>query len=492
MHGRVLLGGVVGFALGILVVSFFDMPWASVGFMTLLGALFLFFRFWKKEAVYLVCGVFMLAAALGMARTALAPAMLPEPLRPAIGSEVQITGVIVADPDIREASQRLTIEVHAREETTRVLVVAPPYPAAAYGETIRAEGTLELPEPFDTNGGRVFRYDKFLAKDGVFAVMHNAHIEVTAPRSGAWMQVRGALSDGKSIGLDALAIALPEPQASLAGGLILGGKQGLGQNLLNDFITAGLVHIVVLSGYNVMIVADFIMQVFRFVAQGFAPAFGGVAIAAFVLMAGAGPASIRAGIMASIALYGRASGRRYDAFRALIAAGVLMLVWNPLTLAYDPGFQLSFVATLGLIFGAPITERWLAFVRIKFLREIASSTIAAQIAVLPLLLYQNGLFSVVALPANLLVLPMVPLAMLASALAGAAGLAAPALAPIVAFPAYVLLSYITGFVEFAAHLPFAAVALPAFPFALVVAAYALLAWFVTPHARRIASLRRPN
>jgi competence protein ComEC len=347
---------------------------------------------------------------------------------------------------------------------------------------------LELPEPFETTGGRVFRYDSFLAKDGVFSVIQNARVEVLAPREGVWLGIRGALSDFKFQGLDALAKALPEPNASLAGGLILGGKQGLGKELLNDFITSGLVHIVVLSGYNVMIVADAVFRMFGFLSKRWAAGAAVFTILSFVLVAGAGAASVRAGIMASIALYGRASGRKYHALRALIFAGVLMLIQNPLVLAFDPGFQLSFIATLGLIFGTPITERWLTFIRSPFLREIASSTIAAQIAVLPLLLYQNGLFSLVALPANLLVLPVVPIAMLLSAFAGLAGLLVPGIAPLLGFPAHMVLSYIIGAVELFAHVPFAAVSLPAFPFVLVIAAYAVLGVYVSRISKKLQML----
>ncbi len=471
-----LLGAIVGFAVGILGASLFVISWAALGFLLLIGSILVVFRVWKKESMYAFAGVVVLASVLGAGRALLAPQALPESLRPLIGETLHIEGLIVSDPDVREVSQRLTVAVEGEE--TRMLVVAPLYPPVAYGETIRAEGEVSVPEPFDTVGGRIFRYDKFLAKDGIFLVMQNAHVEVIAPRVGMFTQVRGALSDVKFEGLRALAVALPEPYAALAGGLLLGGKQGLGKDLLDDFIQTGLVHVVVLSGYNVMIVADAVFRAFGFLSQKSAAFAAAATIVAFVVSAGAGAASVRAGVMASIALYGRASGRKYDAFRALLLAALLMILWNPLTLAYDPGFQLSFVATLGLIFGAPIVERWLAWVKIKFIKEVAATTIAAQIAVLPLLLYQNGLFSTVALPANIIVLPLVPFAMLASALAGVAGVMVPALAPILAFPAYILLSYIVGVVEMAASIPLAAITVPAFPFWLVILAYTLLIFFV--------------
>ena len=478
MAGWFILVSVAGLALGILSESLTFIGWPLIVFLALLAFVFLFFYLRARTRAYLISFVFLIAAALGAGRAALAPSSFPESFVPLIDTHVSLEGTIVADPDIRERTQRLTIETEQEGERTRVIAVTSRYEPFRFGERVQVQGVLELPEPFETDNGRTFRYDRFLAKDGVFGVIPFAEVEKIGEREGVVTNARGALSDFKFAGIDALTIALPEPHASLASGLILGGKQGLGESLLDDFITSGLIHIVVLSGYNVMIIADFIMRLFGAFSRRWAAGLGALTIAAFVLAAGAGPASIRAGIMALIALFGRATGRTYDAFRALLVAGVVMVLWSPLTLAYDPGFQLSFLATLGLIFGAPIVERWLSWVRPEFLRMIASSTIAAQIAVLPLLLYQNGLFSLIALPANLIVLPLVPFAMLFSALALVAGLIVPPLAPIIGIPAYALLSFIISTVEFSAALPLAAFTISEFPFILVLAAYALLAWLV--------------
>ncbi|MCI0597823.1 ComEC family competence protein [Candidatus Parcubacteria bacterium] len=475
---RLLLVSVIGFALGVLAFSLFEFGWSVVVFIFLLGIVFLFFRVRKKSAVFTAASIFMLAAVLGGVRVLLQPSALQDTFVPLIETRTTLEGVIVADPDLREEHQRLTVKVEKEGAHTNILVVTQLFPHVSYGERIRFSGTLQVPEPFDTDNGRTFRYDTFLAKDGIFSVMQNATIEVIARREGILTHIRGALSDFKFTGIDALGVALPEPQASLAAGLILGGKQGLGEELLADFIRSGLIHVVVLSGYNVMIVADFVLRLFGFLSKRFAASAAALTIGAFVLAAGAGPASIRAGLMAGFALYGRATGKTYEAFRALVIAGLLMVVWSPLTLAYDPGFQLSFVATLGLIFGTPIVERWFAFVKNSFLREIASATVAAQTAVLPLLLYQNGLFSLVALPANFMVLPIIPLAMLLSALAGLAGLLVPFAAPVLALPAYGVLSFITLVVETASRVPFSALSLPAFPFVFVLIAYVLVGWFV--------------
>lgn len=472
--GAVFLSGALGFAAGAFTFSLAPVAGATVGFVGLVGAIFLIAFFVYRRQTYLLIGVLVLCAACGMGRVLLVSDTAPPSLAPSIGTEVSLEGTVVADPDIRETHQRVTIAL----EDTKVLAVANLHPEVRYGETVRVEGRLALPEAFVTDGGRTFRYDRFLAKDGVVALVERAEIEIIAPRESMVTQVRGFFSDIKQGFLSALSLALPEPHASLAGGLVAGGKQGLGKDLLDAFIVSGLVHIVVLSGYNVMIVAEAVLRALSFLPRRMAATAAVLTIGAFVLAAGAGPASIRAGLMASIALFARATYRTYDALRALVLAGVVMLLFNPLLIAYDPGFQLSFVATLGLMLGTPLIEKHLSMIRSGFLREIASATIAAQIAVLPLLLYQNGLFSVVALPANLLVLPIVPLAMAASAFAGVIGFLIPTLAPVAGLPAYALLSYVVAVVEISANLPLAAFYVPAFPAIVMILAYAGLGYYV--------------
>lgn len=475
---RSVFSAVIGFFIGILWYSFASLGFGAILYLLLISATCLALFVYKKQAVFLCASALLCGVGIGAARVAVLPDTLPDSFQHMVGREVVLEGVVAEDPDIRERTQRLTIAVTEGEAHMRFLAVVPLYPAVSYGEQVRVSGVLSYPQSFETSEGRIFHYDTFLKKDGVYAVMQNASVEQVGTRTGFFTSMRGVLSDFKFDGLRALSYALPEPHASLAGGLILGGKQGLGSELLDAFITSGLVHIVVLSGYNVMILAEAVFRAGSVLSKQWAALCAGVTILSFVLAAGAGAASVRAGIMAVIALYARATGRTYEAFRALIAAGVLMLLWNPLLLAYDPGFQLSFIATLGLIFGAPITERWVSFIAIPFLREITASTIAAQIAVLPLLLYQNGLLSLVALPANILVLPLVPLAMALSALAGVAGFIVPTMAPLFGYPAYLVLSYIIGVVEGVAELPFAAISIPAFPYMFVFLAYLILFSFV--------------
>lgn len=463
----------IGFCCGALLRSLFSFGLPVLGFVLMIALVL--YAAWLSTRVpqYALAVLFAMALMLGAGRAMLVPSGLPPTLEGRIGAEASLEGTIDAEPDIRETSQRIIVGIEDGGEETRVLAVVPLYPELAYGERVRVAGILEHPEPFETEGGRTFAYDDYLAKDGVFAYFPRATVERVAPSSHA-AAAFNALTDAKHAFVGGLEAALPEPHAGLASGILVGGKQGLGRDLYDAFIAAGLVHIVVLSGYNVMLVASALSRATRRAGTRWSNALAATSILAFVLAAGAGSASVRAGLMAALALYARSSGRRYDALRALGAVVLLMLAWNPFLLAFDAGFQFSIAATVGLIVGTPITERWLAFVRSGFLREVLATTVAAQIGVLPILLYQTGMLSPYALIANALVLPVVPLAMFLSFVAALFGMAAPFVAPIAGLPAYALLSYLMQVAELIARLPYADAVLPAFSFAFVALAYAVL------------------
>ncbi len=488
MHGFYFLAAIVGFASGTVCRSFLFLSWPATLFLGLIGALGLVAYFRWKRALYVALVVVCISASLGIVRASFVPAPSTTLIQQ-FNSETIIKGNVVGSADVRESSQRITIET---SDGDRVLVVAPLGEKVRHGEGIEATGILEAPEAFDTDGGRVFRYDQFLMKDGVFGILKEAHIVVVSPRSGLVDGVFGFCTDLKESFLEGLQRALPEPHASLAGGMLFGGKQGLGKELMDAFTGVGLVHIVVLSGYNIMIIAEAVLRLLGFLPRRTALIVSGVAIALFVITAGAGSAAVRAGIMACIALFARATGRTYDALRALGVAIVLMLLINSLLLAFDPGFQLSIAATLGLILGAPLVENKLSWIKHVFVREVVATTIAAQIFVLPLLLYQTGNLSPFALPANILVLPLVPLAMALSFISGFIGVFIPQVASLVALPSYVVLAYVVSVTELISSLPFAKVVLPAFPFALVVVSYALLGVLVWKLTQKHSPLKEAS
>ncbi len=478
---NILIAIVAGFSAGVFIRSVYVVGLATEMFLLFVSCVLLIGAYTFHRKIYVVSAIFFLCVAGGIVRTSLVDTPPPEPFFAQVGQRVAYYGV-VRDVDVRDAHERITISIEESGVSTRVLAITDRYTLVPVGARVRVYGTLEIPKSFESDGGRTFRYDAYLAKDGIRFLLNYAVLEVNSP--APWYSIMARLSEVKRIFTEGLNTVLPEPYASLAGGITVGGKQGLGTSLVDAFTVVGLVHIVVLSGYNVMVIADAVMAGFtraRF-SRRRAAFIGAVTIGLFVLLTGAGTATLRAGLMALIALFARATNRTYAASRALLVVALIMLMWHPMLLVYDPGFVLSLIATAGLIWLSPFIEKSLLWIKGKFVREILATTISAQVAVMPFLLYQTGNLSFVSLIANALVLPVVPIAMALSAIGAIAGIF---LAPfslfsalIIAYPAYLATAYMVLVAEIIAALPFASMTVPVFPFWIVVVAYVLMGWLL--------------
>jgi competence protein ComEC len=396
------------------------------------------------------------------------------PLLESVGEKVTLEGIVVREPDVRTRVVQLTVRV----EEDLVLVSTDRFTPVSYGDSVTVIGQIEVPEAFETDLGRMFDYKGYLKARGTTFVVPFAKVEVTD--SGKGNKIISSLLSFKHAFIQKLEAAIPYPYVGLGTGLLLGVKQSLGESLEEAFRTAGIMHIVVLSGYNMMIVIMFVSSFLAFFfPQRVQLFFGAIAICAFTLMVGLGASVVRASVMALLVLLAQATGRTYAVLRALFAVGVLMLLLNPYLLVYDVGFQLSFIATLGLIVVAPAIERYALFMPSIFgLRGFLITTVAVQIFVTPILLYQIGEFSIVAVFVNLAVLPMVAPAMLLTFLTGVLGFFHAGLGTLMGYFAYLSLGYIITIAEFASSVPFAAVAIPKFPFAIVVISYGLLGYWL--------------
>jgi competence protein ComEC len=483
MGTSILWAVVFGFLAGVFLRSLVPLGLAFVGFLLVLAAATLLVSFSARQAARgAVVTLALLALGVGMLRVEAAVPVPETLLEGKLESEVAIEGFVSGEPDVREGSVRVPVRL---ESGTGVLVIVPAHTNVRYGDRVRAEGTLRFPEAFEIGVGREFNYPAYLAKDGIRYELAFAQVETTG--RGGTNSLKSFAIWAKQTFLTGLGRALPEPHAGLAGGITAGDKRGLGSELSEMFRTVSLTHIIVLSGYNIMIV---VLGLGWLLGKLHAPRiwklFFGIGIAVlFALITGLASASVRAAAMASIALIGQYTERLYLAARTLAVVSALMVLWNPLVLVFDPGFQLSVLATAGLIALTPYLARRLTFVtRALNLREIFATTLSAQIAVLPLLLYQSGQFPLYALPANLLVLIAVPWAMLFSAVASLGGLFLGPFAVVLAAPAYALLSYIIKAGEFFSSLPYASVTFPPFSAWWLVLIYGwLVLWAYHEHRR---------
>ncbi|HEY2887402.1 MAG TPA: ComEC/Rec2 family competence protein [Candidatus Limnocylindrales bacterium] len=338
-----------------------------------------------------------------------------------------------------------------------VEALLPRYPEIGPGDRIAVRGSLRPPGDDD--------FGAYLRRLGAAGSLRSATLAVVAGPEGP----QGLLDGIRQGSADALARALPEPQAGLADGILIGLRERVNRDLAAAFTTAGVSHIVAISGWNIAIVAATVAAVLGTrVGPRSRTAITLVAIAGYTLIAGASPSVDRAAVMAAIGLTARAAGRSSSALAALGWAALLLLLIDPATVA-DPGFALSGLATAGLIaWSGPLTGR-LGSVRGHrlpgWLAESLAISIAAEVATLPIVLLTFGRLAIVAPLANLVIVPIVPPAMAAGALAlgsgwlGALGLP-PAIVIVLGLPAWALLGLMVGLVRLAADLPFASVTLP--------------------------------
>ncbi len=401
----------------------------------------------------------------------------PEVFENFVEEKVSIQGIIVEPPEMREKNQRFVLEVREDEEKTKVLVSTGFENEFEYGDLVQVQGKLERPENFLGDNGKEFDYINYLKKDGIFYTVSFADVEIISRGHGS--AIKRALFSFKDSLLAKIDYAVPQPESLLLSGLILGERANFPEAMREEFIRTGTIHIVALSGYNITIVSDW----FRSMLSVFSPlvAFYGtiISIILFVLMTGASSTGVRAGIMAVLVILAKQTGRTYDAGRALLLAGVIMILINPMILMHDVSFQLSFIATFAIIFLSPKLKKYFYFVTERYhLREIITDTFSAYIFVLPFILYKMGNLSLVALPANILVLPFIPLTMVLGFGVVFSGFISSTLSLIFGFIASIFLKYELSIINFFSNIPFASYILPNFPLVLVILIYAYFIYFL--------------
>ncbi|MBC8171466.1 MAG: ComEC/Rec2 family competence protein, partial [Anaerolineae bacterium] len=380
-----------------------------------------------------------------------------------------IEGIITADPDLRDDRALLRVEV---ERIIRggdiisvnglVLVQTSTFTSVRYGDRIRATGFLSLPAEFDT-----FSYADYLARGGVFSLMRNALVEVDSGGNGS--SFYNALFELRSTAAKQIAAYLPEPQASLLTGILLGQENNISPEIQDAFTATGVAHIVAISGFNMAVISGLIASIFKRFPWRWVAGFAAITmLVIYTLLVGANPAVVRAAIMSSLVIVAGLVRRKTYLPASLAFVVLLMSVLNP-TIIQDISFQLSFFATLGLmLFTEPLTRRFdtvltrlfseTTAVRLSgILTEPLIVTLAALSLTLPLTIVYFNRLSLVTLPVNLLVVPVQTLLLLTGGAATLLSFIIPPLAQILYWFCMVLLSWTIEVVRVAARLSFASV-----------------------------------
>lgn len=354
------------------------------------------------------------------------------------GQEISVSGYIDSEPDVEGNRARFIFKT----EKERVLVTTNAFPKREFGDALLVKGELELPQNFTD-----FDYVTYLKKEGVKTILFYPKIEDGTVR----LELVGKIKMGiyrnifvfKNKFENAINLSIPEPNAAFINGILLGTRQNIPDDLKDAFKNTGTIHVLAISGYNIMIISEAVLLgLIWFFKRRVAFWFTVAVIILFVILTGASASVVRAAVMGLLLSFANGYGRLYDQKNSLILAGGVMIWFNPFLLVFDIGFQLSFGAVLGLVYIYPwLNNRLNKISEFAGLKELTLMTISAQVAVAPFLVYYFGNFSLVSLPANILIIPFLPYAMLAGFMAGLVGMLIPFLGQILGYVAWAITTY---------------------------------------------------
>lgn len=356
--------------------------------------------------------------------------------------------------DERMGGARITIEL----ENAVILAYTGEEENVKRGDMVSITGRLERAQNFVDEDGYTVPYRTYLFSRGVVGVARDASLSVLKKRSVSFETVAYTLREWVT---ERTRNTIPEPEASLLLGLLVGDASGLGEDVDRGMRRAGLTHILVLSGFNVSILVIALFVCASMLPLSLRALVVLLCVSLLVVASGGDPPAVRAGVMGVLGVLGLLLGREREALHLTLVTLLLMLVVEPL-LILNISFQLSACATLGVITLGPHILRTLPKLP---LRDVLATTLAAIVGVLPLSVVSFHQVSLVAPLSNLVVLPLVPLGM---ALGGAGilvGLVAPSFGALIAYPVlHMVLSVGVWF----GSLPFAAVPYALTPASLLV------------------------
>lgn len=402
-----------------------------------------------------------------------------------VPGKITLRGQIIDEPDLRASSQKLKVKIDATQSV--ILVTTNSFPVYQYLDEIKLTGQLKTPNQFGD-----FNYKHYLQKDGVYSVMDNPLIEKVIKQHPYTVEtfVYEKLLWIKGVLLTSLTSQFSPPQNFIMEGMIFGNDKEMPKEVKDKFVVTGLSHVTAVSGSNVVILIN--IAVVFFLALGLwrrqACYFAILCIWIYIVLIGFPASGVRAAVMCSAVLMAQILGRQNTSTRILVFAAALMLVQNPLLLPYDVGFQLSFLAALGIIYVKPILENIRLFSKNNLLARSSKSvymripwffldilfiTLAAQITTLPIIVYNFGTVSLVAPITNVLALPVVEIVTVLGFLTSVVGVFSHIVGFIVSLPCWFLLAYFLKVLDMFSQL-WATITITYIPWFFVVVYYVVL------------------
>ncbi len=432
----------------------------------LLGFFFLFLLFFiiypvKDRLVLIFC---VLSFVIGSYYFNLALYNIPQEV------EVPLVGVVDDMPTTRGKFKRLILNY----QEGRALLYVDRYEDYNYGDILKVKGRFVVPEEEG--------YRNYLRKDGIYHTAFYPQIEKVGEEGNIFYK---AIYSTRERAQQNIRKSLPAPQVFLLEAMILGDRTSFPDSLNEKLSISGTRHITAISGMHIVIISGMLFYLFLLVKikKRKAALFSIFFIFLFVLFVGAPASAIRAGIMGSAVLLSSIFHERVNSFRLISLVAFVMLLFNPLLLHYDLGFQLSFLAVIGILsfhqkvkmflLGRGDAGRIRLFLRKnEVIVDLLAVTISAQILVSPLVLYNFGHLSLLSIPANILIVPLLPAVMLFGIFTAISG------SIIFSFFVYMVLSCVVKIIDFFYYFPFAALYIEEVPISLIYLLYLIIFFFM--------------
>lgn len=452
---------------GIFISSFLFIPQAAWLIFAILGILLISVLWSYKKLV--VIGFCILFAVLGIWRHQTVDIESQIVNYNYTEQTITLIGLVSSEPDLRERAQRLTIKT---DEKDKVLITTWRYPEYQYGDKLKITGKLESPPIFED-----FNYRDYLRKDGIYSQMSWPEIEVIG--SGHGNLIYKILFSFKDKFKTTARSFISSPQEGILEALVFGDEENIPQEWKDKLNFTGTRHITAVSGMNITIIASLLLSFALAIGLWRGQAFylSVFLLMLYILMIGAPSSAVRAGFMAGLFLLAQYWGRMSGAQRAVIFAASFMLFLNPLLLKLDIGFQLSFLAILGIIYLQPTLVDWFRKVpNHKFfpLRTTLSTTFSAQVFTLPILIYNFGYIPLISPLTNILIVPFLAPITILIFMFGLAGMIFWLLGLIFSWPTWLVLTYITKVIDISSQIPFASLTLKDISWVWLVISYLIL------------------
>lgn len=436
----------ITFIAGVFTASIFSLPVSYPYIFSICGLVIVTINGFRINKAFLV-GILIMFFSLGLYRF-ISLDVEYQNISDLVSEKIVVFGYIKSEPEIDGIIQRFKFY---NEDLGNILITTKSFPGYEFGDNLQVEGVLEKPKNFSD-----FDYVSYLRKEGVkytigFPEIGYGEKEI---RMGLIEKINLLIYKNifqiKNRFEAVINTSITEPNASFVNGILLGTRQNISDDLLDDFSETGTTHILAISGYNIMIISEIVLLgLIWFFKRRTAFWISVFIIFMFIILTGSSASVVRAAIMGLLLSFVRGYGRLYDPRNSIILAGSIMIWFNPFILIFDAGFQLSFLAVIGLIYLYPwIDSKLYKLPKLGNFKEIVLMTVSAQIAVAPLLVYYFRNFSPVSLPTNILILPFVPVAMLMGFLTGLSGMIHPFAGQIIGYIAWAVTTYQIEVVRF--------------------------------------------